>query len=374
MDRQALHHLIEKVNEGRATEEELLAYNVYMNRLVNGPLDWEKDKLPEDDRIRQEIWTSIHKEINPPVRRLWPRIAVAASLILAFSTAAYLFFPRSGHTDKQLALTPKNQVSPGRNGAILTLANGQKLVLEQIPIGSVNTQQGALLKKTNDSSLTYQPVQAEALATLSFNTLEVPRGRQFSVILPDGTKVWLNAASSLQYPTAFSGHERLVRLTGEAYFEVAHQDKAPFKIATKDALIEDIGTHFNVNAYSDEPDSRTTLLEGAVRVSAGSHQLVLAPGKQAVISNGKLTMADADVRESISWKNGFFTFKKANIQTVMRQFSRWYDINVKYEGGIPDVELTGDVYRNTNAEKALKILSYFGISYKFEGKTILITR
>lgn len=357
-----IQELIEKVNEARATEEELQLYNAYLNRLTKGPLNWEKDTLPQENFVQQHMWAAINREIRP-VRKLFPlrRIAAAASLLLLMAAGIYWYYQRPAHPIAGLT-----HAAADSSSAILTLGNGQTLQLEKVPVGAISKQ----LQKTNDSTLVYQPQSSTAATT--YNTLYIPRGKQFSVILPDGSRVWLNAASTLRYPTTFNNKERRVQLTGEAYFEVAHQQGIPFSVATNAALIEDISTTFNINAYPDEPDTRTTLLTGAVRVSAGNQQMVLQPGQQAVAANGMLTVNNVDATESISWKNGFFTFKKADIQTVMRQFSRWYDIEVKYEGGIPDVAFTGNIYRNMNVAQAMQLLSYFNVNYRIENKTVFI--
>jgi transmembrane sensor len=195
------------------------------------------------------------------------------------------------------------------------------------------------------------------------------------VLLPDGTMAWLNAESSITYPVVFDGNERKVKVTGEVYFEIVHDDKQPFKIAVKDQLIEDIGTHLNINAYDDESTINTTLLEGRVKVTKGSASAILAPGQQATIrpDGNSFQIQKLDADEAIAWKNGYFYFDRADIQTVMRQLARWYNVQVIYKGEISKRTFKGKVYRNINASQALQMLSYFGAHFQIVDKIITVT-
>jgi len=191
--------------------------------------------------------------------------------------------------------------------------------------------------------------------------------------LSDGTIVWLNAESSLRFPVAFTGNERKVELTGEAYFEVSHNSKQPFKVMANGETVEDIGTHFNINAYADEPATKTTLLEGAIKVSiAGGAGVRPSPGQQTALINGHFTIKAVDPEQTIAWKNDLFDFEHATIPEIMRQASRWYDVDIVYEGSLPDKKFGGTISRNVSASKFLDILKFSGVKFRIDGKKIIV--
>jgi len=301
-------------------------------------------------------------EINPKrERRLWLRVAAAAAVMLFLAAGGY-FILHKGET-AHYAGKIKTDVKSGSNGAILTLANGQKVILDQTKEGLID-QEGTDLRKTGDSLLVYKTGGTAANARVYYNTLETPKGKQYSVVLPDGSKVWLNAASSLRYPTAFSGKERLVELTGEAYFEIAQNKTSPFKVKTPDQTVEVLGTHFNIKAYADEQSTWTTLLEGSVKVENGQHDVVrLKPGQQMV--NGQKgewrTMEKIDTAAVLDWKNGEFIFSGESLESIMRKVSRWYDVSVEYKDDAVKKELFyGSVSRWANASEVLDMLTLTG--------------
>jgi ferric-dicitrate binding protein FerR (iron transport regulator) len=276
-------------------------------------------------------------------------------------------------------------VPPGSNRASLTLANGAVLLLDSTANQVI--QQGATTVRQQGGQLQYD-VQGAAGAT-SYNTLATPRGGQFQVSLPDGTKVWLNAASSIKYPTAFTGAERKVEITGEAYLEVATLrgaagQKIPFKVMAGNACeIEVLGTHFNINTYTDEPAIKTTLLEGRVKVinrqaPAGNEaSAILRPGQQAQVAlrDAKIHVVDdCDTEQVIAWKNGAFSFDNKSLEEVMRQLARWYDIDVVYEGKPPAVTFVGEMGRDVHLSKVLVFLRESRVSFRMEaGKRLVVT-
>jgi len=215
----------------------------------------------------------------------------------------------------------------------------------------------------------------QASGGLAYNTLTTRPGEHYALQLPDGTKVWLNAASSITYPVSFAENERKVTVTGELYFEIVHNARQPFRVAVKDQLVEDIGTHLNIHAYNDEGAVSTTLLEGAVRVVRGRASVILTPGQQAMMSaqDSSFLVKQVNADEAIAWKNGYFYFDRADIQTVMRELARWYNVEVVYQGDIPKKTFKGKVYRDIKASEALKILAYFGAHSTIEGKTITVS-
>jgi len=296
-----------------------------------------------------------------PVRRWLGWAAAAAIMMLAAST--YFWW----HKEQRPAITQvNNKVTPGKNKAILTLSDGSAIVLDSA--GRKTFRQGNTAIYQQNGQLQYN---AQGIApSLSYNKLTTPRGGQYKVVLPDGSEVWLNAASSLRYPIAFSGNERLVELTGEAYFEVQSSSAMPFRVKVNNTVVDVLGTHFNIMAYDDEQALRTTLLEGSVKV--GSR--ILHPGQQAVATADQITVLDrVDVQEAIAWKNGIFQFNKASLQVVMRQLSRWYDVEVVYEGKIPDLEFLGKMQRELDLSEVLSILEKSGVRFRVDGRKIIVT-
>ncbi len=333
--------------------------------------------------LASEMEEALHAHIRGeetvvPLKRigLWPRLAAAASILLLLSLGGYFLLKKE--SVKQAAVGAVQDLVPGTNGAVLTLSDGTKIALGQIGTDSIVAHRSGLqIKKAGDSILVYyaNANQKKDARSISYNTLETPLGKQYSVVLSDGSRVWLNAGSSLRFPTAFAGAERLVELSGEAYFEVIHNSAMPFRVKTTAQVVEDIGTEFNISAYTEEPSVKTTLVRGSVLVVASGHRQVLScAGQQTVLDDGDLSVTDADMDVATGWKKGYFSFKKADIKTVMRQFARWYNVCVDYDGKVPDIAITGDMYRNENASEALQILSYFNIHYKIEDKKIIITQ
>jgi ferric-dicitrate binding protein FerR (iron transport regulator) len=272
----------------------------------------------------------------------------------------------------------KNDVPPGGDKAVLTLADGSTIVLDDAQNGNLTQQGNTKVIKLN-GKLAYDPAKAGA-GEIVYNTISTPRGGKYQIELPDGTQVWLNAASSLHFPTAFIGRERKVEITGEAYFEVAPLtpkggQKIPFIVSVNGSEIEVLGTHFNVMAYSDEDAVKTTLLEGSVKFVNGNNTSLLKPGQQSqLLRNGQVkVVSDVDVENVISWKNGMFQFENADMETVMRQLSRWYDVEVVFKSKKLHDPLHVEIPFNTNLSDALKILEEAGTAkFEIEGKRIIV--
>jgi ferric-dicitrate binding protein FerR (iron transport regulator) len=209
---------------------------------------------------------------------------------------------------------------------------------------------------------------------ISYNTLSTPRGGQYQLVLPDGSKVWLNASSSIHFPTAFAGHERNVELTGEAYFEIAKNKQKPFHVNVNGMQVEVLGTHFNVNAYGDEGAIKTSLLEGSVKIKKGNISGLLKPGQQGVLKKNStdLEIKNADMNEAIAWKNGLFEFDGADIKSIMREIGRWYDVDVVYAGKVPDRRFEGKISRDAQLSDVLKILALSNVKFSVEGKKIIV--
>jgi ferric-dicitrate binding protein FerR (iron transport regulator) len=333
----------------------------------------ESDTDLTDEELLHDL-TAIRQRLNidqpqQKVVKLWPRLAAAAAALLFISTAAYFLL----HKQPQKLITA--DIAPGRNKAMLTLSNGKQLSLTDAKQGVLANEDITTINKTTDGEVVYNTNNKIKPAGITYNTITSPRAGKWSVVLPDGTKAWLDNLSSIRFPTAFNGTNRTVEITGQVYFEVVHNAAHPFKVIANGQTIEDIGTHFNVSAYNDDAVVKTTLLEGSVMVSKGDKNVILKPGQQSVLTaaNNNLLVENIDTKNAIAWKEGYFAFNKASIQTVMRQFARWYDVDVEYEGKTPELMITGKVPRNVNASQALKILSYMDIHFRIEDRKIIIT-
>ncbi|MBB6272267.1 ferric-dicitrate binding protein FerR (iron transport regulator) [Pedobacter cryoconitis] len=302
----------------------------------------------------------------------WTRLLAAALVFLMLAVGTY--FIKNQHSPV-LYSQYHGKLIPGGNKATLTLADGTKVSLTDATNGKLAEQAGVSIRKTADGQLLYELKEVSSLvqqdkSPILYNTISTPAGGQYQLILPDRTHVWLNAASSLRYPSSFAAlKERRVELKGEAYFEVAKLNAGavhiPFIVASRKQEVEVLGTHFNINSYEDE-FAATTLLEGSIRVSRPAvFERVIAPGEQA-LAGQDLQVIHVDPSTAVAWKNGLFKFENADIYTIMKQFSRWYNVDVVYEGKIPNNKFTGEVYRNMDASKALKILSYAKINFRIE--------
>jgi transmembrane sensor len=405
MQKEAIQYLIEQYINGQLTEaqrQELLALSQAgkdeaLAGVVKEFLEQaSQDAGPVDIRVMQaslQQVLAVDKGVaaSPtPVFRIaflrhwW----VAASILLLLLSGVYFW---QNHHTKEIAKTTnsrptENDVSPGGNKATLTLANGQQIILDSAHNGTLVQQGNANVQKMSNGQLAYQRIDEKPTVVL-YNTLNTPRGGQYQLTLPDGTKVWLNAASSITYPTAFTGSERKVTISGEAYLEVAKEAAHPFivrvqalgKGTNENGFFEDIqvlGTAFNVNAYDDEAFVRTTLLEGSIRVEAIGTKQIIQPGEQAAVTFGGQGIdvnPHANVEEAIAWKNGLFSFTKADLPMVMRQLARWYDVDVTYEGNMPKRSFNGEIGKMLTLDQLLKVLSTTTrVHYTIEGKKLTI--
>ena len=311
--------------------------------------------------------------------------AVAASIIVLLSAGTWFWLSHKTGPPAQLAM--HNDVAPGINGAILTLGDGRQIVLDTTNNGFSATEGNARITRGSKDQLTYSTAAgtpaagasvagtpaATTPAEMVYNTLSTPRGRKISVVLADGTKVWLNAASSIKYPTVFAGNQRAVEIRGEAYFEVAANIKQPFVVKKmgSDYAVNVLGTQFNINAYDDEDVIKTTLLEGAVRIK----NKILKPGQQAVAGKDQdeiTVIPNVNTGEVMSWKNGVFNFDRADIHTVMRQVARWYDVDVEYKGTITR-HFGGSISQDVNVSQVFKMLELTGaVKFSIEGRKIIV--
>jgi hypothetical protein len=327
--------------------------------------------------LKERIYKAIEAGINKPkVRRLagWKKLAVAACLFLAIGLGFYLinFKIRDQHKEKLLSQSASSteDLPPGRDAAILTLADGKIVNLEKAP-GHIGNSNGIQIINTN-GLLQYQGNAADH--RLVYNTLSTARGNQYQLQLEDGTKVWLNSASSLRFPVAFKGAERMVELSGEAYFEVAHNPAKPFKVVMDKQVIEVLGTHFNVNGYKDEAVVRTTLLEGSLRTSlADGESSLIKPGEQSVVRDAHLTInRSPDVEKVMAWKNGWFEFDQMDLDAIMRQVSRWYDVDIEFEGKLPNEKYGGRIRKSLPLSAVIDMLKLNGVECSLNGKILRV--
>lgn len=377
-----LHYLLDQYIAGRHTPEELTEF-------------WSLvDNMEDTDLIRKQIMAWWHNEEGAneltanvdsshmlerilgerrpapqPVHRIhflrmaWLRYA--AMILLAVGVSVYSYYaqkPALPTQPEEMAVREEirqDDVAPGYDKAILTLSNGEQVVLDETNT-TVISDGGVVINK-DKGELVYGKTNIVA-----YNTMTTPRGGQYRLTLPDGTQIWLNAASSITYPTAFVGSERTVEITGEVYFEVAKNAKMPFKVGLRDGSeIQVLGTHFNVNAYTDEPLIRTTLLEGSVMIN----NTMLKPGQ--AYSNGRVT--EADTEAAVAWKNGVFIFNRDNLESVMRQLSRWYDVEVEYQGNLLSRTFSGKIKRDLGLLDLLDGLKSTDVHFKLEGKKLIVT-
>ncbi|HAI84386.1 MAG TPA: hypothetical protein DCL43_12030 [Chitinophagaceae bacterium] len=335
---------------------------------------WDSKMQIAKEQLKEEapISTSKVRSIGFLKRFRWA--AVAAIFLVAITSIVVL----NKQQEKNIyagAVKPtvEHDRLPGGDKAMLTLADGSTIVLDSAGSGVLAHEGNTNIIKQSDGQLVYNSGDG-ASKELAYNLLQTPRGGKYKLILPDGSKVWLNAASSLRYPVAFVGNERRVEITGEAYFEVAKDATKPFKVALNNMEVEVLGTSFNVNGYADEDEVKTTLLEGKVKVSANSSTKFLAPGQQAQLkSTGAIAISNnANLEETVAWKDGFFQFENSDIKAVMRQLARWYDVEVSYKGNI-NKHFVGSISRDVKLSKVLSMLEQTGeVKFKIEGKNLIV--
>lgn len=408
-------HLKGELNDQEKQELDLWVAQSDHNRLLFEKLTGEEILDLELKRFvssgKNEAWeriaaeTSIHRaQNNTYIGRRWIWYASAAVILLISGLLVYRFLEKPPVENR--VVQQNTDFVPGTYKAVLTLADASQINLDDASSGEIARQADAIITKTTDGQLVYNasksPVSSSEGADSNpvFNTISTPRGGKYRIILPDGSKVWLNAASSLKYPTRFGENERKVELAGEAYFEIAKvtthgrngkKGSLPFRVRSEGQLVEVLGTHFNINSYPDEKSVKTTLLEGSVKVintravfglkpgrqpESESLSLILKPGEQSQLALGQKTklrvIAKADVEEAVAWKNGQFQFRDTDLQTIMRQISRWYDVEVEFQGKIPEATYRGRISRDVPLSQIFQILQSSGVNFKIDGRKITV--
>lgn len=336
-----------------------------------------------EDILQRILKPSFHKSGPEPAKfrsMTLRRIAVAASILLVIGLGIYfLLFNNGGEKQDEIVKTEpaKDVKAPETNRATIQLSNGNIVYLDSANNGELAVQGNIKLVKQSNGQIAYQTASGEIVKELQYNTLSNPRGSKvIDMTFADGSRVWLNAGSSVTYPIAFVGNERKVTITGEAYFEITHDQSKPFKVSKEETEVTVLGTHFNVNAYDDESAIKVTLLEGSVKVTNDQSSLTIKPNQQAIVASANVTLnTTADVEAVMAWKNGRFQFTGAGIEEVMRQIARWYDVEVIYEVKPQDVHFRGGISRDVEASKVFKMLeSTEAVHFRIEGKKVFVIR
>lgn len=329
----------------------------------------------ETEQLLKDINAAKEQPIRIAAIKNWYRYTVAASIIIFLTAGGYFLIHKKN--EDRASKQPIAKVEKGLNKAILTLANGKKIDLSDAKSGNLVKEAGLKIYKDKQGRLTYVAQGAadhDASQPISYNTTETPRGGQWHLILADGTNVWLNAASSIHYPTRFTGGERDVELTGEAYFEVAKNKDMPFIVKTNNTTIKVLGTHFNVNTY-ESTNTKTTLLEGSIQASNNSSTILLKPGQQAITKSNTsaIQIKNVNTYESVAWRNGYFIFRNDNIVNIMNQLIRWYDIDVVYHGDVEQKKFDGTYSNSKDITELLNALEQTGtIHFKIAGRRVTV--
>ncbi|TZF82619.1 FecR family protein [Pedobacter sp. BS3] len=378
--------MIQRYLADKATPAEksfLKAYYSYFDKEqdIISQLKIEEKKLLEE-QLETGIWNIVEAKERKPVRFLWTRIAAAAMLLFSLSTGIYMLVKHPGKAEQTARKAKPGDILPGTNKAVLTLANGKKIALDNARNGVIAQQEDTYIQKTADGKIIYS-LQADGTtnvssSALAYNTIEVPKAGQFQLVLPDGTRVWLNSQSTLRYPTKFDKNERNVELSGEAYFEVTHNSSKPFKVHTRNQDLTVLGTHFNVKAYTDETSTSTTLLQGKVSINnlSSGRSAILQPGNQSVAKpDGSIAVSNVNAEQAIAWKSGFFAFDNQDIETIMTIISRWYNVDVVYKNIDKNLRLGGTFSKTSNLSELLKNLELIGnIHFTIEERRVIVMK
>lgn len=337
---------------------------------------------PKEITVGTDVYARLHEEINKEqfqtrTTKLWPKIAIAAAIAtLMVSMAIWFFNGKQTDPNNTENIAYKNDVNPGKQGATLTLAGGKKIRLSDAANGTLAQQSGVTITKTASGQLIYE-IKGNDTQSDQENTLTTDNGETYQVRLPDGSSVWLNAASTLTYPASFAKqNNRSVELSGEGYFEIAKDKLHPFIVKTGNQQVEVLGTHFNINAYKDEPIVATTLLEGSVKVSTATLSKTIKPGEQAINTGQTINTTQVNLESITDWKDGDFVLSDLSFKAAMRKIARWYDVEVIYDSSVPDeLETGGWISRNTKLSEVLTLIEKSGLAqFKIEGKKLYVSR
>jgi transmembrane sensor len=367
-----IKEVLDKISSGSYSQEEEDIAKLWLHQLH----EHDETGLSEQqlDAVSNEMWLSLEVNKKQPwlgLRRSWISIAAAASITIVIGLSLYFYKYPSSKATKVLQVF-SHDLPAGSNKAYLTLGNGKKILLSGSTIGTLAIEAGVKITKTADGQVVYTVADQGKQEGSEYNSIETPRGGQYELHLPDGTKVWLNASSSLKYPSSFAAlKERKVELTGEGYFEVSKDKTRPFLVSSRGQVVEVLGTHFDVSAYQDEATVKTTLLEGSVKLNK---QVMLKPGEQSVLADGKFKVTEVNVNDAIDWKNGEFAFVNEPLSDIMKKVARWYDVEIVYTHAVAIMPtFTGSVSRSENISSVLSMLEETStVRFSIEGKQIKV--
>jgi transmembrane sensor len=379
MDNNRLRILFERLDQDRFTQEDIDELNAWYHNLKSGDNELKRwfDEAGGEEKLAGQFYTSFERKLNRQRKMKFIRWGLqAAAMLILLSGIAFYF--QAGHSPNQQIVSKAKSapIKPAQKHATITFADGSILNVEKLAVGTTNLR-GVSLEKTPDGRLIYKINKASSSAGREYHSISTPRAGQFEIILPDATHVWLNSASSLKFPLQFSGNERNVILTGEAYFEVARNNKMPFKVQSGVQSVTVLGTHFNIKAYQGEESVFTTLVEGSVKVQneKTTEQKILTPGHQSVITADEqgIVVSNADLDQVLSWKNGYFIFDNQDIKSIMTLVSRWYDVDVEYNLH-SDERFGGTFSRSTDLKELLSNLESLGKTrFKLKERKVIVS-
>lgn len=379
MEKEKFEKIIAKCVNGTASAEEQALVANYLDTFQQGNESWDSGEMGDKDLIGEQLYQRTQDEItareekNRVFKLRW---LSAAAIFVALLSGGY--FALRNNKPELTAQKFKNDVLPGSTKATLTLADGRQITLDEEKEGALTREGNVVVRKTRDGQLIYDMSgvagSSKGKSQTAYNIISTPSGGKYMLILEDGTKVWMNSASSLKFPVAFTGDTRNVELTGEAYFEVARNRNKPFFVKGRGLDIKVLGTSFNLNSYASEPAAIATLIEGSVEVSGAGKKVLLKPGNQAGVSGSGISLVPhADLEEATAWKNGYFQFRDARLSEIMRQLARWYDVTVEYDRNLPDEEYTGVISQSVKISKVLEMLEQGGgVEFRIDGRKITV--
>ncbi|PRD46611.1 FecR family protein [Sphingobacterium haloxyli] len=375
MTEKEIHALLEKYITGECSQEEMdFLERWYANELQKRISESNQEDLRT---VKDDLWKRIVDE-RPQIakRRIaWRIWASAAAVLLIGFFVIYQSrqTPFSGEVSEEKIVNRTQNVLPGGNKAILTTGDGKQIVLTDEADGVIEEGEGFIIRKQEDGLVSFEITDHKSNATLINNTIETPKGGIYQVVLPDGSKAWLNSASSISFPVNFSAVERKVSIKGEVYFEIQHDPTRPFRVDAPQQQVEVLGTKFNINAYEDERYVRTSLVEGSVKVKGATQEYLLKPGFElSTTKSGRDKIGKADIKAIMAWKEGVFRFDRVELEVLMRQLARWYDVDVVYQGAYAKDEFVGEIKRNEDIRKVLSVLRYGNIDLSLEGRKLMV--
>jgi hypothetical protein len=372
-DKVRLQEIAHKYLQGKLSREDKMEFDHWFNQIPVEPIEVSPSYAKQEDAHRKIILKRIKKEVEtsrPRTIKMWRNIAAAMAIILTIGIGL-LFLRHQQTSSERTVQTMQDKTVPGKNMATLTLSGGRKLVLSNTIDEKLLKETGVEVQKAKNGQLIYKQIDHKNADHLIYNTLATSRGQQYQLILPDGSHIWLNSGSSVKFPVSFAGlKERKVFITGEVYFEVSKDQQRPFRVISEGQQVTVHGTHFNINGYQDEPESKTTLLEGSVDING----TLLKPNQQAVLGKDELKVIPVDAENVIAWKDGYFRFSNESLESIMRKVSRWYDVEVVFEDpSLKNTEFGGVMTKYTTVSKVLEMLELTGeVSFVLKGKKIVV--